>query len=133
MEFRLLGPVEVWDGTQRVPLGGPKPRALLASLLLSPGRVVSVDRLVDLIWSDRVPGTARELVQTYVSALRRRLRTEVIVTRPPVTCCTWTASGWTSRCSSDWPRTAGWPRSRAGMRTPSRRCAPPRRCGAAPR
>ncbi|MFB4262199.1 BTAD domain-containing putative transcriptional regulator [Nonomuraea sp. GTA35] len=83
MEFRLLGPVEVWDGGQRVPLGGPKPRALLASLLLNPGRVVSVDRLVDLIWSDRAPDTARELVQTYVSALRRRLRAEVIVTRPP--------------------------------------------------
>ncbi|TYB64830.1 tetratricopeptide repeat protein [Nonomuraea sp. PA05] len=83
MEFRLLGPVEVWDGAERVPLGGPKPRALLASLLLSPGRVVSVDRLVDLIWSDRAPGTARDLIQTYVSALRRRLRPEVIVTRPP--------------------------------------------------
>ncbi|MFC5833996.1 AfsR/SARP family transcriptional regulator [Nonomuraea insulae] len=83
MEFRLLGPVEVWDGEQRVPLGGPKPRALLASLLLSPGRVVSVDRLVDLIWGDRAPSTARELVQTYVSSLRRRLRPEVITTRPP--------------------------------------------------
>ncbi|MEV0589608.1 BTAD domain-containing putative transcriptional regulator [Nonomuraea sp. NPDC050310] len=85
MEFRLLGPIEVWDGTQQVPLGGPKPRALLAALLLEAGHVVSVDRLVDLVWGERAPGTARGQVQTYVSALRQALGSagELIETRPP--------------------------------------------------
>ena len=38
MEFRILGPLEAWDGGGEVSLGGPKPRALLAVLLLHPTR-----------------------------------------------------------------------------------------------
>ena len=33
MQFRILGPLEVWNGDQRIALGAPKPRALLAMLL----------------------------------------------------------------------------------------------------
>lgn len=88
MEFRLLGPVEVRSGEISVPLGGVKPRTLLAALLLERGRVVPSGRLVDLIWGDDPPETARALVQTYVASLRRAfaaagLPDEVIVTRPP--------------------------------------------------
>jgi DNA-binding SARP family transcriptional activator len=88
MEFRLLGPVEVRSGELSVPLGGVKPRTLLAALLLERGRVVPSGRLVDLIWGDDPPETARALVQTYVASLRRAfaaagLPDEVIVTRPP--------------------------------------------------
>jgi DNA-binding SARP family transcriptional activator len=50
MEFRLLGPFEVVVDGEIVPLGGAKPRALLATLVLQRGRVVPVGRLVDLIW-----------------------------------------------------------------------------------
>ena len=46
MEFRILGPLEVVDRGEPVPVGGPKPRALLTTLLLTPGTVVSTDRLV---------------------------------------------------------------------------------------
>ncbi|MEO3863125.1 BTAD domain-containing putative transcriptional regulator [Acrocarpospora sp. B8E8] len=87
MEFRVLGPVEAWHGGRRVPLGGPKPRALLAALLLEFPRVVSADRLIDLLWDERPPGSARASIQTYVSTLRRGLtvpgQPEVIETRPP--------------------------------------------------
>ncbi|MEV0588738.1 BTAD domain-containing putative transcriptional regulator [Nonomuraea sp. NPDC050310] len=83
MEFRLLGPVEVWDGDRRVAVGGPKPRALLAALLVRSGRVVSADHLVDLIWGENSPDTSRGLIQTYVSSLRSKLRSTVIETRPP--------------------------------------------------
>ncbi|MDI1463252.1 BTAD domain-containing putative transcriptional regulator [Catellatospora sp. KI3] len=87
VRFQLLGPVEVNFDGEPVPLGGSKPRALLAALLLEPGRVVSTDRLIDIIWDDDPPDTARPLVQTYVSALRRALgrhrAEEVIVTRAP--------------------------------------------------
>jgi hypothetical protein len=41
MEFRILGPVEVWDGGRRFDVGGPKPRAVLAALLLHANRTVS--------------------------------------------------------------------------------------------
>ncbi|GIH96701.1 BTAD domain-containing putative transcriptional regulator [Planobispora siamensis] len=87
MEFRLLGPVEVWHGERRLSLGGPKPRTLLAALLLDSGRVVSSERLVDVLWGEEPPASAPALVQTYVYGLRRRLaeagRENVIETRPP--------------------------------------------------
>lgn len=87
MDFRILGPVEVVDRGTRLPLAGPKPRTLLAALLLEPGRTVPVDRLVGGIWGDQPPSTAGALVQTYVSSLRRTLAPaagrDVIVTRPP--------------------------------------------------
>ncbi len=58
MEFRILGPVEVWDGAQRLDLGGSKPRALLAVLLLHPNQVVSTEHLIDQLWGEAPPATA---------------------------------------------------------------------------
>lgn len=74
MEFRLLGPVEVADSSGVLALGGTKIRTLLAALLLEPGRVLSTDRLVDIIWDDEPPSTARALIHTYISTLRRTIR-----------------------------------------------------------
>jgi DNA-binding SARP family transcriptional activator len=73
MEFRILGPVEVWDGAQRLDVGGSKPCALLAVLLLHANQVVSTDQLVDQLWGKAPPPTARSLVQVYVSRLRQAL------------------------------------------------------------
>lgn len=73
MEFRILGPLEVVDGERPVPLGGAKQRALLAALLLRAGEVVSTDRLIDDLWVDGGPPTARQTVQVYVSQLRKAL------------------------------------------------------------
>ncbi|MFI1359515.1 AfsR/SARP family transcriptional regulator [Streptomyces sp. NPDC020898] len=89
LEYRLLGPVEARDDGHRLPLGGPKPRALLATLLLRPGRVVSTRALIDTVWGDDPPDTARALIQTYISGLRRALPpgpgsgADPIETRPP--------------------------------------------------
>ena len=59
MDFRLLGPLEVVDDDgAALPLGGPRPRALLAQLLLNPNEVVSTDRLIDRIGARR-PRRAR--------------------------------------------------------------------------
>jgi len=58
MEFRVLGPVEVIEAGRSLPLGGPKPRALLAHLLLAAGRAVSREELVDELWGDAPPPTA---------------------------------------------------------------------------
>ena len=73
MDFRVLGPVEVWDGAQRLELGGSKPRTLLAVLLLNANQLVSIDRLVDQLWGEAPPSTARSVVQVYVSRLRQAL------------------------------------------------------------
>jgi DNA-binding SARP family transcriptional activator/tetratricopeptide (TPR) repeat protein len=91
MQVRLLGPVELWDGTASVPIG-PRARAVLAALSLDPGRVRSVDRLIEAVWADRAPTTATAQIQACVSALRRAWRAadptgdparDVIVTVPP--------------------------------------------------
>ena len=66
--FRILGLLEVEGGG---PLGGPQQRALLRRLLLSPNRVVSVDRLVDAVGGEKAPERVRQALQVYVSHLRK--------------------------------------------------------------
>jgi DNA-binding SARP family transcriptional activator len=83
LEFRILGPLEVWDDGGERPLGGTKQRAVLAILLLDAGRVVSTDRLIDLLWGDRPPATAAASLQNFVSQLRKTLGTEVVRTTAP--------------------------------------------------
>lgn len=74
MEFRLLGPVECVVAGERIALGRPQQRCLLAILLVEMGRVVPVDRLVELLWDGEPPRRARSIVHTHVSRLRARLR-----------------------------------------------------------
>src|SRR4051812_13525864 len=83
MEFRLLGPFEASDGGAPLELGGRKQRALLARLLLDPGRAVAVDSLVADVWGEESPPSASKLVQVYVSKLRKCLPAGVLQTRPP--------------------------------------------------
>src|SRR4051812_39014446 len=59
------------DGT--VDLGGPKQRAVLALLLLEPGAVVPLDRIIDRIWGDSPPPRPEVSVRGYVSNLRKAL------------------------------------------------------------
>jgi DNA-binding SARP family transcriptional activator/ABC-type branched-subunit amino acid transport system substrate-binding protein/DNA-binding beta-propeller fold protein YncE len=73
LDYRILGPLEVDDGDRRVPVGGHKPGALLAVLLLRANEVVSVDELVESLWGAAPPGTAAKTVQAYVSRLRKAL------------------------------------------------------------
>jgi predicted ATPase/DNA-binding SARP family transcriptional activator len=70
-EFRVLGPVQAVCEGRPLPLGGPKQRALLAQLLLSSGGVVPRDRLVDAIWGEEPPGSAKASLQVYVHGLRQ--------------------------------------------------------------
>jgi DNA-binding SARP family transcriptional activator/tetratricopeptide (TPR) repeat protein len=73
MQFRLLGPVELWDGGNRVDLGPMKQRTVLAVLLADAGRSVSPDVLVDRVWGDRPPAQVRNALHTYVARLRSLL------------------------------------------------------------
>ncbi|MGC4771388.1 AfsR/SARP family transcriptional regulator [Micromonospora sp. DT44] len=70
VRVRLLEPVEVVvaDGPQAV--NGVRREAVLATLALHVGRVVSVDRLVDVVWGESPPATAGNTLQRHVSYLR---------------------------------------------------------------
>ena len=83
MEFRILGPLEVWDGGGEVFLGGAKPRALLAGLLLHPNEVVPTDRLIDELWGEDSPEDAAAALRVNVSRLRKALPQDVLTTRSP--------------------------------------------------
>src|SRR5579875_768829 len=82
LAFGALGTLEVAIGGVRVALA-PRQEIVLALLLLEAGNVVSVDRMVDALWSDDPPRTARSQVHITISALRRIVSEGVIVTRPP--------------------------------------------------
>ncbi|MFF2373397.1 BTAD domain-containing putative transcriptional regulator [Streptomyces xiamenensis] len=70
--FRLLGPVEIRAGAGLPPRAG-KPQAVLAALLLRPGRAVSVDTLSEVLWDGEPPLSALSNLRTYVHRLRRAL------------------------------------------------------------
>ena len=81
MDFRILGSLEVADGSRRMALGGAKQKAVLAILLLHRGEPVTVDRLVDELWGEAPPDTAVKTVQVYISRLRKELGDGVLLTR----------------------------------------------------
>jgi DNA-binding SARP family transcriptional activator len=83
MQFALLGPLEVRHDGRTIPIARGKPRALLALLLLNPGRVVATERLIDELWGDSPPATAATALHVYVSGLRKALGDRTIVTREP--------------------------------------------------
>jgi DNA-binding SARP family transcriptional activator len=59
MEFRILGPLEVAERSQPLPVAGARQAALLALLLLHGNEVVSSDRLVEELWAGRRPSARR--------------------------------------------------------------------------
>ncbi|MEV4508483.1 BTAD domain-containing putative transcriptional regulator [Dactylosporangium sp. NPDC049525] len=92
LDFRILGPLEVQPPHGApLELGARKQRAVLAVLLLDPGRVVSLDRIINGLWAGEAPSSATSTLQVYVSQLRRILEPDrpprtpatVLVTRDP--------------------------------------------------
>jgi WD40 repeat protein/DNA-binding SARP family transcriptional activator/class 3 adenylate cyclase len=83
MHFRVLGTLEVDGGGGPIPLGGPRQRAVLAHLLIRANELVPAEALVDEIWGDAPPETARNTIQTYVSRLRIALGHDRIRTHAP--------------------------------------------------
>jgi DNA-binding SARP family transcriptional activator/tetratricopeptide (TPR) repeat protein len=73
MEFRILGSMEVLDGSRGVGLPAGRGRALLALLVLDAGVVVPADVLIDELWGEQPPPTASTVVQGLVSRLRKLL------------------------------------------------------------
>ncbi|KAA5832862.1 AfsR/SARP family transcriptional regulator [Saccharopolyspora hirsuta] len=74
MRFGVLGPLAVWtDHGAPVPVPEAKVRALLAALLVAPGRFASTDRLVEDLWGATPPGKPVPTLRAKVSQLRRAL------------------------------------------------------------
>src|SRR5215217_3386856 len=83
MEFRILGPLEVRRDGGVVALGGAKPRALLAALLLHANEPVSAERLAGALWGEDAPTGALRALRVHVSRLRKALGHEQRLTTSP--------------------------------------------------
>lgn len=89
MRIEVLGPLQVTADGRTIQLAGQRQRALLAALTLELGNVVSLERLVDVLWDTDPPATARVKVQAHVCALRQAIGPDrptaggPLVTRPP--------------------------------------------------
>jgi DNA-binding SARP family transcriptional activator/tetratricopeptide (TPR) repeat protein len=73
MEFRILGPVEVWRDGRPVDVGHARQRAVLAVLVLDAGRVVPLEALIDRVWGEDSPRSVRNVVYGYVGRLKALL------------------------------------------------------------
>ncbi|MGW6793675.1 AfsR/SARP family transcriptional regulator [Streptomyces chartreusis] len=85
--FQVLGELKVLSGGRTVPIPAGRQQAVLAALLLENGKLLSCDRLIELLWDQEPPETARTQVQICVSRVRKTLAgagiNATIVTRPP--------------------------------------------------
>jgi DNA-binding SARP family transcriptional activator len=73
VEYRILGPLEVVDEGEPIALGRLKERLVLAILLLHANEFVARERLIDELWGESPPPTARKAVNVHVSQLRKSL------------------------------------------------------------
>jgi DNA-binding SARP family transcriptional activator/streptogramin lyase len=73
MRYAILGPLEVYDGTQPLGIGGGRQRKLLGVLLVHANESVSSDRLIEELWDGEPPPTASKALQGLVSQLRKQL------------------------------------------------------------
>ena len=83
MQVRLLGPVDVVVNGEPRPVHGLRRKAVLATLALQHGSLVSVDQLIDAVWGDAAPSTARNTLQSHVSYLRTVLGDKAAIRAQP--------------------------------------------------
>src|SRR6266446_3019124 len=74
MEFRVLGPIELWSAGRQRDLGPARERCVLAILLLTPRTIVPAEALIDPLWDTQSLPTSRERLWVYVGRLRAALR-----------------------------------------------------------
>ena len=80
MDISILGELEINDGTALIDVGGERERAIVETLALSVGDVVTVETLVDGAWGDDPPPSADKSLQSHISRIRQRLPAGLIET-----------------------------------------------------
>jgi DNA-binding SARP family transcriptional activator len=73
VEFMILGALDVRHDGKEVKIGGPRQRIALAMMLLEPGKIIPLSRLIEAMWDGEPPATARAQVQICISNLRRTM------------------------------------------------------------
>ncbi|MEU9245452.1 BTAD domain-containing putative transcriptional regulator [Streptomyces sp. NPDC048385] len=96
----MLGELTATHDGRTLSLGGPRPRAVFALLVVARGAVVTGDRLIDAVWGEGPPPSAVGALQAYVSRLRRELEpARTAGTRRNV--IVWEGAGYAIRLAAD--------------------------------
>ena len=82
VHFCLLGLMRARRGETQLNVGSPQQQAMLAVLLLRPGRAARATDLIDALWGEEPPGAAMTTVRTYAWRWRKIL--DVDPAAPPV-------------------------------------------------
>jgi DNA-binding SARP family transcriptional activator len=72
IEFKILGPPELWTGQESVVMS-PRLWSVLAGLLIAPGVPVPVETLIDRVWGEDPPQRANSTIRSYVWRIDRAL------------------------------------------------------------
>jgi Transcriptional regulatory protein, C terminal len=110
--LQILGPIVATRGDSALELGHARQRTVLAVLALEPGKLLDRSAIIDAVWNDRPPRSAANLIQTYVSRLRRVLRPDGPVP-DSVPCWPRRARAmvcWSPRTSLTCSGSGSWPR-----------------------
>lgn len=84
MLVRMLGNVDIEHQGREIVIPGERRSSVLATLALHPGELVSVDKIVDAVWGDAPPVTARNTIQSHIAFLRKVIGIpHAIVNRQP--------------------------------------------------
>jgi predicted ATPase/DNA-binding SARP family transcriptional activator len=83
VEFRILGSLQVSRDARPLNLGGYRQRVLVGLLLVHANEVVSAERIIDVLWAEAPPPTARKALQVNVSRLRKLLGAGLLETGTP--------------------------------------------------
>jgi DNA-binding SARP family transcriptional activator/tetratricopeptide (TPR) repeat protein len=79
IKVAVLGPVRVWLGDSELDAGPVKQQAVLAALVLRPGKIVSAERLLDDVWGEEPPESGPKAIAGYVHRIRQSLGDTVIL------------------------------------------------------
>jgi DNA-binding SARP family transcriptional activator len=77
VHFSILGPIRAWRGPVELNLGSNQQRAILALLLIRANHLVSVDDLIELLWEEKPPPSAVNVIHKHIGAIRRLLEPDL--------------------------------------------------------
>ncbi|MGW5439983.1 BTAD domain-containing putative transcriptional regulator [Nocardia asteroides] len=83
LTFAVLGEIRAWRAGTELDLGSRQQRALLAALLLRPGRAATVDELIDDVWGENPTASAVGALRNHILHLRRVLEPGRAAGAPP--------------------------------------------------
>lgn len=81
LQFKVLGPMSIARDGDPLLVRAPLQRRLLAALLASSGRAVTLEALADAVWDESPPDNARNALMVYLHRLRRALGSDRRIVR----------------------------------------------------